>query len=998
MFIRGVLLQVLRTNLLYWLGFFSGFSAILYQIVWMRSLGLILGSSAVSIGICLAAFMAGLGLGSLILGSLADRRKRPERLYAWLEAGIGLYGLLSFAILSAAETLFHTLHPLATSPATVMWIRGILGFGVLLTPTFLMGGTYPAAVRYLTADPDRRGRPLGLFYATNTIGAASAAFLFPLILLDWLGLSGVTYLAVGCNALACVGALFLPASSAAPTREVGTGPKPMPARVGKKTGGPGAGASPYYIGAAFFLSGFSALGLETLYNRVFILTYGSSIYSYSFILGVYLLGIGLGGRAFTFLERQSDARGIFFYSQLTVFVHLLISVPFLDRTALFQMNLYEILPGQFGAFHGANILVAAILCGVPAFGFGISYPAALKSLTERRPDLGTQTGFWSAVNGVGTALGSLLVTFLFLPWFGSHASFLVIVGLVGMSLILAAQAAPDTFRAAWGSALVVGALAVQIIGLPRWDTRYFHTQISARPNRALEMWRQGGFGEKSLNDLSVKFFREGTEGTVSVVEYLEEVPPAAGPGIPMGKWKLEKNLSLYVNGKVDASDHDADMVTQSMLGYLPMQFRPVGRKPAGDRAALVVGLGIGVTAAVLAKYPLDRLDVVEISPDVVSAARRYFEHVNENVLEDSRVRMFVEDGRHFLSTRRPPETYQWIVNEPSNAWLTGASSLFTREYFALLKTRLAPDGILCQWFQTYTMSWPNLVTLLATLHAEFPHIRIFNFSQAGFSGDLLILASLEPLKAGPELIRGLDPKMAASAHLGAIRSVNDLFRGYMMGGAELDRLGPAAVYHTDDRPRLELRGPRDLFVDSSKSNLFHFIEHAPELTFESESGEGTGAEPFGLQIRFDTNIRRPGPGGIRVVTFYEDSRSFLRRQSFRYVQWISSDGSKLEALSPLRGPSDPNSHRLTLSEFSKRPAQEAEEILTADGRRVTLMESRDTGVHRIYLGWNCQMSPQLARTFFARAEEKIPTGDRRFDRTRRDRAIGSFRCAAGRND
>lgn len=941
--------------MLYGLGFFSGFAAILYQIVWMRQLGLIVGSSAVSVGISLSAFMAGMGLGSLALGRIADRRKRPERLYAWLESGVGAYGLLSPALFSAAPLFAGWMHELPG--------RAALCFSLLIIPTFLMGGTYPAAIRYLSPTPDARGRPLGLFYAANTLGAAAAAFLLPIVLLERLGMSGTTYLAVACNILAAAGAFLLPATGTVPT-PLTPALSPLRGRGGNLGEG---GASPYYIvGFAFFLSGLCALGLETLYNRVLILTFGSSIYSYSFILGVYLAGIGLGGAVFACLESRSrcqvDTITLFFSGQFAIFAFLLVSLPFLDRVALMQMNVFELLKGHFGAFHAANILVAGLVCGIPAIGFGISYPAALKALTEHRTDIGTRTGIWTAVNGAGTAAGSLLITFVLLPGSGSYSCFLYILYSLGMSLILVVLCAAPLRRIVVVSAIIVTSLGLAFWKLPRWDLRYFHTQIGVRPDHALDAWRHGGFGKTSLDAYQLKFFKEGIAGTVSIVEFRSDDSRRA-------KTHAEKNISLYVNGKIDASDNEPDMVTQSLLGHLPMHFHPAAK------SALVVGFGSGVTSATLARYPLDRLDVVELSPDVVDAARRFFPHVNHRVLEDSRVRMFVEDGRNFLATRRGATRYDVIVNEPSNVWMSGAANLFTREYFALIRNRLAPGGLLCQWFQMYSMTWDNLVTLLATLHSEFPHLRVFNFSHAGFSGDLLIMASLDPLAISSEGIpipafrSAIPAGPAPEPHLAWLASFNDLMRGYVMGSKELDELvGPGRALHTDDRPRLELRGPRDLFSESSKSNLLHFVGHAPELTFDWDVPADRILPAMGVAAKLHPSTER----GIRVVTFYDEGRAFLQRQSFAYARWAAPGaGGGLELFRPLRGMSAQPSHRLTLSEFSKKPVESAQEFRTADGRLVTRFESKDTDLLRVWLAWNCDNARQ---TFFVRYQEPAAAG------------------------
>lgn len=909
--------------MLYFLGFFSGFAAILYQILWMRSLGLIFGSAAVSIGICLAAFMAGLGLGSFRMGRSADRSARPERLYAWLEMGIGAYGLLSPLIFSAGSALFHFLYDLCENrPPLLLWTRAACSFGLLFIPTFLMGGTFPAAVRYLARSTENRGRALGLFYAANTLGAAAAAFALPLFLLERLGMTGSTFFSVFCNVLAGTAAFFLPRLPATEFQPV---MKDKRRKTNDKPDTP-----PYYIGAALFLSGLAALSLETLYNRILVMSFGSSIYSFSFILGVFLLGIGMGGHIFSVVEKRFRAENIFLFAQAMVFAALLIGLPFMDRLCFAQLKIFDMLDGQFLAFHLANILVAAAVAGMPAVGFGIGYPAALKCLTGDLPDFGSRTGFWAAINGAGATLGSLLVTFVWLPSLGSYRCFTLTLVLIGISMVLVSLSIKPVRAAIFGAATVV--ILIGHLNFSRsWNLRYFHTQIAIEPGWALQIWRQGEF-EKFVDGINVKSFKEGRDGTVSVVEFL--------PG----------TRSLFVNGKIDASDNAPDMMTQGLLAHLPMEFHP------NPKTALVVGLGSGVTAGAAAAYPLERLDVVEVSSEVVEAGRKYYTHVNRNVLEDTRVRMFVEDGRNFLAMRK--FRYDIIINEPSNAWLSGASNLFTRDYYRLLNERLAEGGILCQWFQIYGMSWENLMSLLATLHSVFPHFYVFNYSDFTLGGDLMILASQSPLKVSPKLLAGLDPRLTSNPYLAKIQTANDLLKGYLLGSDEAAPLLAGRPLHTDERPLLELRGPKDLFLHGAFSIRFQMVENAPEVMMASD------IRPFGPDIIPTAELRNmePKESGIRAVSFFDDTRSYLRRATFKYMRWETADGTHIELLSPLLGLIPQPAHRLTL-EAMARGTQLQDLPATVDGRPATLLKSADTESVRLYAAWNC---PESQKTFYLR--------------------------------
>lgn len=894
-------------NLIYILGAVSGFSALLYQIVWMRQLGLMFGSSAVSVGICLSSFMAGLGVGSLCLGRIADRVRRPERLYFWLELGIGIYGFFSLDILSPDRSLFLPM-PETAGP-----------FLLLLVPTFLMGGTFPAAVRYLSECSGKTGRPIGLFYAVNTAGGAAAAFLFPLVLFESLGAEGAMRAAAALNFLAAAGTLWLRTPGAfSPGASIATdtGDRPALSANGRAL-----------VGMTLLLSGFSSLGLETLYNRVFSLTFGGTIFSFSFVLGVVLVGIAAGSRVFSVFEDKFGALKILFFSQFTTLIWLFASIPLLDRSVFLQMTLFSGIDAGFVSFQIANVAVAAVYAGIPALGFGASYPAAMKLLADDPSRTGSKIGFWSAINLAGSTFGPLAVTFILLPAIGSQKTFTVMAAGVAVSLWMTAMAAGP--RAAGGRWMWSSAATgvVLTIGLwhTTWDIRYFHAQVGSVPEWAKRLWNENKFREH-CEKVKILYFREGANGTVSVVHVLNQPD------------EYRNNASLMINGKVDASNNDADMVTQSLLAHLPMLFKP------NARTALNVGLGSGVTAAALAMYPLGRITAVEISPDVAAAARIFFSKENRDVFNQEKVHLVIEDGRRFLAVR--PDTYDLIVSEPSNAWLSGVSNLFTREYFSLVRRRLSPGGLFCQWFYTYSMSWENLMTLLSTLNAEFPHLRIFNFSQISSGGDLIVLGSASPIEIDPLLLKGLPLQFMESSELSKIQTLADVTRAYVGGSENFGDVWAGNSLHTDRRPVLELRGPRDQLGSSVTENLFRFAEIRPEVTIPWAGGEGGYTS------------------GVRVVQRSDRARTQLRKQSYIYSFRETTDSASIEIYSPMTGMSDPRGHLAVLRVLGNGiAASQPEKEFNLNGHPVSSLITRDGQRDVAWLAWNC---PAAQRTFYVK--------------------------------
>ncbi len=304
--------------------------------------------------------------------------------------------------------------------------------------------------------------------------------------------------------------------------------------------------------------------------------------------------------------------------------------------------------------------------------------------------------------------------------------------------------------------------------------------------------------EAGLTAGTLLYYRDGAASTVSVR-------------------RRTGTVSLAIDGKVDASNA-ADMLTQKTLAHLPLLLHP------NPRDVLIIGLGSGVTLASALVHPIRRADVVEISPEVVEASR-YFAAENRGALDDPRSRLIVGDGRSHvqLSSR----TYDVIITEPSNPWMAGVASLFTREFFTALRGRLAPGGIVCQWTHTYEIADADLRSLVATFLSVFPEATGWLIGQS----DLLLVASTQPLSSNlKNLDRGwTSPGIAAD--LAGVSAVEPFaFWSLFAGGPQaLKRYASGAELQSDDRMALEFSGPRALNLQTAAQNASRIMEHRDPL-------------------------------------------------------------------------------------------------------------------------------------------------------------------------
>jgi len=740
----------------------SGFSALVYEILWSKYLSLTFGNTMLAVSIVAATFMGGLALGSYLLGRHADHDRNLLRLYALLEAGIAFFALL-FPPTIQIVTKIHTYleHMLPAHPLFTHGVHFLFAAILLLPPTVCMGGTFPLMCRFFARK--RSGGQIGRLYALNTLGATAGTLLAGFLLIPALGLSRTGYLAVGLNAGIAVVALLL-ARNIGDTRasDVSSNKRPEQPLQAKQHRLPLVG-----IG----IVGFLALAYEILWTRVFLLFLGNTTYAFSLILGAFLIGIALGGAIYARkVHPELDERKVFVRLTMLMGLSVLLTVPFYDRLALVFQRAHEISGENWWLLSAISFAIVFAVIGLPTLISGSLLPATVAILDPGQGRTGEGVGLVVLYNTVGAVFGSILAGFVLIPWLGLQSSFAL---LAAINLLLAAVLALR-LRPAGRRRLTLASLATGVLLLATlqnaWDQDLMNSGVYIY---ALKYAKMGGIQAVLAKEKVVETI-EGRDTTVAVHESLD------------GVFRF-----FTVNGKTDGGN-GRDMATQTMVGQLPMLLHPA------PEDVLVIGLGTGITLRGMSAHPTERIDCVEISPEVVQA-EKWFRTENGNALADPKIHLTINDGRDLLLTTE--RSYDVIVSEPSNPWQTGNANLFTADFYQLAAQCLKPGGLFCQWVGLYDITPENLKVVCNTFLQSFPRVMVF---KAG--SDLIIVGSREPLKFDYLSLRQrfAIPGIRSTLEAIDILSPGDLLAShYLYSEGPLADLAKGAAVNTDDTPILE---------------------------------------------------------------------------------------------------------------------------------------------------------------------------------------------------
>lgn len=735
----------------------SGAAALIYEVVWLHLLRLVIGASALSVGIVLASFMGGMFLGSLFLARFVSRAVNPLKVYAILEIGIGAFGLVMPEILPAVRFVYVGL---VGYGALGIALRGVIAAVLLLPPTALMGATLPAIARRYSSD--RRGTSgLAGLYAANTTGAVLGSLFAAFYLLAKWDVWIATLVAAALNF--AVGAYAWRAAKRAPARQEPAAPAEAPLLAA----GSRSGASWVYLGIA--LSGLTALGAQVLWTRILTLLFGATVYAFAIILAVFLAGLGLGSALAAYLLGRGahPVRGLAF-SQIALIPLLLLAGHLLVRVLPHASPIAGI---PVGVLHTLHTLRAIEIVLPAAVMWGMSFPYALAAAASFHRDPARSSGFVYAANTIGAILGSVGVSFLIIPRWGTAGASqaLVLIAAISAAGLLyavgrsAAEGAPKSRALAPVSVLAAGVVAAMI--MPALST----------------VWKAHGRYIWWADPADqYPYVAEGAASTVAV-----HIAPNGF-------------RNFHVSGRVEASNNPNDLRTERLIGHLSTLTHP---KP---ESVLVVGLGAGVSAGAIALHPeVKRIVICEIEPRVVGAARQ-FEPENYAVLDDPRVEVVFDDARHFLATTR--EKFDVITSDPIHPWVRGNSVLFSREYYAIVRSKLKPGGLATQWVPLYETDELAIKIQMRTFMDAFPHGTVWNTMISGKGYDVVLVGQEEPLRldlAAMQARLDRNRRLAASLEEVKIPNVVDLMATYGTTGKDMTAWLADAPINRDFSLKLE---------------------------------------------------------------------------------------------------------------------------------------------------------------------------------------------------
>ncbi|PYR10289.1 MAG: SAM-dependent methyltransferase [Acidobacteria bacterium] len=775
----------------------SGCAALIYEIVWFQLLQLVIGSSSISLGILLGTFMGGMCLGSVLMPGAVSPRQHPLRVYASLEAGIGVLGLLILFGMPLVGGLYTAW---AGDGMVSVFVRAIVAGICLLPPTMLMGATLPAISRWVKATPEGVSW-LGFFYGGNIAGGVVGSLVAGFYLLRVHDVNIATFTAVAINA--AVASIAYLVSAKAAYDEVA---RPFQGREGgAESAAPPRHASVYVTIA---LSGLTALGAEVVWTRLLSLHFGATVYTFSLILAVFLVGLGVGSTVASLVARdQASARRALGWCQLLLCGAAAWAAYMLTESLTYWPINPSISTSPWYTFQ--LDLVRCLWVVLPgAILWGASFPLALAAVASSEQDAARLAGGVYAANTVGAIAGSLIASFILIPWIGSSHTQQVIIITCALSSLLMLEPAYSSAVASsssWNLAgTVVLALAMVSAGLLARSVHQLPGLLVA----------YGRYAATRVGQADVIYVGEGLNATVAVSE-------------------LSNGVRNYHNaGKVQASSEPQDMRLQRMLGHMTTLL------PRQAKKVLVIGCGAGVTAGAVSVDPsVEHETIAEIEPLVPRVVSTYFSQHNFDVVRNPKVHIRIDDARHFVETTT--EKFDAITSDPLDPWVKGAAMLYTQEFFELAKSHLNPGGVMTLFVQLYESNTDAVKSEIATFLDVFPNGVVWGNTNEGKGYDLVLLGPVESASIDVDALNErlkrpeYEPVARSLREIGMMSAI-DLFSTYAGRRSDLSAWLRDAQINHDKNLRLQYLAGLGLNLyqaDVIYADMLKYVTKLPEDLF-----------------------------------------------------------------------------------------------------------------------------------------------------------------------
>jgi predicted membrane-bound spermidine synthase len=780
--------------------FCSGATALVYEVVWSKYLALIFGSTVYAQTVVLAVFMGGLALGNRIFGRRADLLKQPLATYGYVEMAIGVYAFFFDFLHGAADKVFVAVGSgmLEQELLLLIW-KGVVATALLIIPTVLMGGTLPLVASWLQRNEKDASRVSARFYSINSLGAVTGSLLAGFFLVRALGLVATLQAAALVNLLVGGAAIIIARQSGDVAAE-GIASAPDETAAAPTEAEALAAKQQFKLAVGLVaLTGGVSMGLEVLAARSLVLLFGASLQSFALVLVAFILGIGFGAGMVASPKYKWVRREL---TTVCLLLGAALWVGFFIWSAEGWVNIYRELRTAVARTSNGyqlqlvlNVLISIIVLGIPAALLGAVLPLWIRAAKGGQNGLAEHVGRLLTWNTVGAVVGVMLTGFFLMPVFGVRAAF----GILALALCAGGIAVASKFRlqtAFMGACIASGFLLFTLVtGGEAWR----HV-MSSGVFRLRETVVDYTYLPRRTQEVKIIYYKDAPDATVSV----ESVKR---PG------EQEDRISLRINGKTDASSH-GDLSTQLLLGHLGLLARPEAEN------MFILGLGSAITASAGLAHPnLKEIVVAENCKPVVESAA-LFGKWNREVLQDPKVKVVFEDARTVLKLGK--KNYDVIVCEPSNPWVAGVGSVFSREFYELAASHLKPEGVVVQWFHVYEMHDGVVDLVVKTFSSVFPHMEIWDPGE----GDFIMIGSQQPWSMSLENVRkAMERPMVREdfAKIGLTKPEHVFIR-QMASGRTSFAIPDGTAIQSDAFPVLEYEAPRAFFLGNGAVDFLLFDE------------------------------------------------------------------------------------------------------------------------------------------------------------------------------
>ncbi len=819
-----------------WLIFIlSGASALIYEVIWMRQLTLVFGSTVFATSTVLTAFMAGLALGSFYFGRMIDESKiSPLKLYALLEVGIGGFCVIWPLLLSVLTAIYVLIYRNITSEFYLLsLIRFVLTFGILLIPSTLMGGTLPVLTRFFVKRLEQLGTNIGILYALNTFGAVIGTVAAGFFLIQAFGIQWTLIIAIAINfGVALVAWVLAQQAEMVKADEEGVQTDQENTEDDLQEIQPLQTASDkvgmqerHLVLWAIGISGFCALAYEVLWTRILVFFLGSTTYAFATMLAAFLFGIALGSMVLArWVDRIRQPVITFGLVQLSIGLFALILMPAFEQ--LYGMT--HALQSTFGASRFWAFFSCFLVMSIPTFLMGASFPLVTKIYTGDANQLGRSIGNVYAVNTVGSILGAFCAGFILIPLLNIRPSIVLTVALnTGIGCLLIFNGWRIThdgeIEAATGSGSK-GLLQGIGIGVPIINVGLAIIILFTLSQPLF------------IKSTIYKTQRPGDE----VVDYVEEVDAT------VTTLKDDDGVyRLYVDANQAADASRWDSPSHRVIAHLPLLLHP------NPRRALVVGFGMGLTSHSITQHGV-QVDAIELSKGVISAAQQHFTHINGNVFDNRLFNYKINDGRnHILMTQTKYDMISTGIIHPLVS--AGSSNIYTENFYRMCKRILNKDGVMCQWVPLHRLPESHYKMIVRTFINVFPETTLWYKYTPDF---VILIGTQEPLSINFKdfMARCRIPSIREGLAADDLDGMS-LLDSFMMGPEAVREYAGAGPIHTDDRPRLEFFKGEDL-ASSTADNIVGMKKYRQRVRppFLKNYGD-TFEERKAVQEKIDTYFR-----------------------------------------------------------------------------------------------------------------------------------------------